>query len=237
VLLAPDDAPRRRKDRAKPLEAGRLHVLLVDEHDHRAARDQRDARREDEREGLPDREKEAASDERGAERGSAQDVLDTLGPAEVVVRHEVGIEAAVGRLVDVVREEEAEEGERRRLEARHEREQRERDRHGHEREHHEGPPPAEGEMRRVAHRPDEKRHEEREDALRREDEPDERGRVGELAEDRREVGGHRRDRPREPERAEAQRPHEPAHRGLERLLDGVRDDLEAGAVRHRSRLR
>jgi len=48
----------------------------VDEHDHRAARDQGDAGREDEREGLPDREKKAAADERGAERGSAQDVLD-----------------------------------------------------------------------------------------------------------------------------------------------------------------
>jgi hypothetical protein len=60
-----------------------------------------------------------------------------------------------------------------------------------------------GEMRRVAHRPDEERHEEREDALRREHEPDERGRVGELAEYRRQVGGHRRDRPREPEGAEA----------------------------------
>jgi hypothetical protein len=38
LLLATDDAPRRRKDRAETLEAGRLHVLLVDEHDHRATR-------------------------------------------------------------------------------------------------------------------------------------------------------------------------------------------------------
>ena len=86
---------------------------LPHEDDDRAAGEKRDPRGEDERERLPDVEQEAAAHERAAERGSAEEVLDALGAAEVRVGQQVRIEAAVGRLVDVVREEEGEEGERR----------------------------------------------------------------------------------------------------------------------------
>ena len=78
VLLPADDAPGCRQDRPEALVAGRFHIVLVDEHDHRAACDQRDTRGEDERERLPDGEQEAAADERRAERDTAQDVLDAL---------------------------------------------------------------------------------------------------------------------------------------------------------------
>ena len=78
---------------------------------------ERDRRGEDEGEGLPDGEEESAADERAAEREPPKDVLDALGAAEDAGREAVRVEAAVRRLVQVVGEEEREEGERGRLEA------------------------------------------------------------------------------------------------------------------------
>ena len=58
-------------------------------------------------------------------RDAAKDVLDALCAAEDAAGQQVGVQAAVRRLVDVVREEEREDHQRGRPEARHEREQRE----------------------------------------------------------------------------------------------------------------
>ena len=128
-------------------------------------------------------EQEPAADERRAERGPAQDVLDALGAAEVVVRHEVEVEAAVGRLVDVVREEEAEERERRRLECRHEGKQREETAMGTSASTMNGRRRPSGRWVASLIGPT-KSGMKKAKTLRGQDEPDERGRVGELAEDR-----------------------------------------------------
>ncbi len=122
---------------------------------------------------MPEMEEEAAADQAAAERHAAKHVLDALRPTEHGEREDVRVEPPVRRLVDVVREEEREEQQRGRPQARHEREQREREEHRPEGGEHERPASPERGVKRVAPRPDHEREGQREEPLRGEDEPDE----------------------------------------------------------------
>ena len=172
------------------------------DHDHE--------RGDEERPRRPQVEEQAAADQPGAERDAAQHVLDRLRRAVAVLRQQVGIEAAVGRLVHVVREEEREHHQRRRPEAGHEREQREAEAHRAERDEHERAPAAERRVEGVAPGPDHDGERQREQALGREHERDQRRRVGEVAEERRQVRGGGGEREGEAEGAEAEDPDEAA---------------------------
>ena len=109
-----------------------------------------DRRRREKRRRLPEVVEEAAADERAAERDAAEEVLNALRAAEDVVGQQVGVEAAVRGLVDVVGEEEREDEQRRRPQVRHEGHQREAEAHRADRDGHERPAPAERRVERVA---------------------------------------------------------------------------------------
>ena len=95
---------------------------------------------DEERRRAPEVEEVAAADQPAGDRDPAEDVLDALGAAEDALGQHVGVQAPVRRLVDVVREEQPEQHQRRRPEVRHERDQREREGHRAERDEHERPP-------------------------------------------------------------------------------------------------
>ena len=218
VRLAVEDPPAVVQVGADALEDAAVAPVLAHEQDRRRARRDDDKGRDEERERLPDVEERAAADQRRAERGPAHQVLGALGAAVDPLRQQVGVEAAVGRLVDVVGEEEREDEQRRRPEARHERHQREAEPDRAERDEHERAPAAERGVERVAPRADDQRQRDREEPFRREDERDQGRRGRELPEQRRQVGRRRRQREREPEGAEAERPDDPAVAGLRRAL-------------------
>ena len=133
-----------------------------EEEDRRQAGDRDHHRRGEKRRRAPEVQQEPAADQRAAESDAAEDVLDALRPPVDVVGEQVGVEAPIRRLVDVVREEEPEQHQRRRPEARHERQQREPERHGADRGEHERPSPPERRVERVAPRPDDEREKDRE---------------------------------------------------------------------------
>ena len=135
----------------------RLLTRLVHEHDAGAAGERGRSGRDQERRRAPDVEEEPAADQSRAERDPAHDVLHALGVAEHPRRQHVRVQPAVGRLVDVVGEEECEDEERRRPQVRHERHQRQAERHGREGDHHERASAAEGRVERVAPRADHER--------------------------------------------------------------------------------
>ena len=215
VGLLAQDAPARREVGAEAAEDAPVAAVLADEDDHGSAGERRDDGREQERRRGPDVEQESPADERRAERDPPQHVLDALRAAEHPRRQEVGVEAAVRWLVDVVREEEREDDERRRPEVRHEGHQHEAEGHRAEGDEHERAPAAEGRVEGVAPRADHGREQQGEDAFRAEHEGDQRPRAREVAElDRQER--QRRDREREPERAQAEHPQESSAGDLRR---------------------
>ena len=165
---------------------------------------------EEERRGIPHAEQEAAADEGDAEGYPAQDVLDALGTREDALVQEVGVEAPVRRLVDVVREEERHHDECRRQEVGHERDEREAEAHRDDGDEHERAAAAHRSQEGVAPGADDERHGEREQSLRGEHGRDHRLRVSEFGEQRRQVGGGGGDREREPERTEPEQPDERA---------------------------
>jgi hypothetical protein len=191
--------------RADALEDPAVAAVLAQEHDRREARGHDDDRRDEERERLPDVEERPAADQCGSERGAPHEVLRALRPAEHPLREQVGVEAAVGRLVHVVGEK-GEDEQRRRPQARHERHQREAEADGAERNEHERPPPPERRVERVAPGPDHERERHGEETLGREHKRDQRRRRRELAEQRRQVCRGGCEREGEPERPEAERP-------------------------------
>ena len=110
------------------VDAALAAVLSHPAHDG-AAGDGRDDGGEQERRRVRHAEQEAAADEGDAEGDAAQDVLDALRAREDALVQEVRVQAAVRRLVDVVREEERHHDECRRPDVRHEREEREAEAH------------------------------------------------------------------------------------------------------------
>jgi len=142
--------------------------------------------------------------ERSAERNPAEEMLNALRAAVDLLGQEIRVKAAVGRLVDVVGEEEREHEQGRRPQVRHERHQGETEADRADRDEHERTAAAERRVERVAPRADHERQRQGEDALGGEHRPDQRGRRCVLAEHRRQVGGRRRQRPRQAERADAQ---------------------------------
>ena len=179
------DAPAPLEVRAHALEHAAVATVFTYEEDRRGAGRSRDERGQHERRGMPDLQQEPSADESGAERDPSQHVLDPLRAAIRRGRQQVRIQAAVRRLVDVVREEEREDDQRRRPEVRHEREQQETEAERAERREHERAPTAERRVERVAPRADHRRQCEREHALRAENESDQRPGVREVPQERR----------------------------------------------------
>jgi hypothetical protein len=89
---------------------------------------------------VPDVEEQPAADQADADREPAEEVLHALRAAVLPLRQQVGVEAAVRRLVEVVREEEREQDQRHQPEARHERHEREAEADRAERDEHERAP-------------------------------------------------------------------------------------------------
>ena len=199
---------------AHTLEHPAVPAVLLDEHDRHQARGRDDDRRDEKRRGLPDMEEDAAADQRCSERNATEQVLDALRPPEDAVRQHVRVQAAVGRLVDVVGEEEGEDEQRRRPEARHERHQGEAEPDRPDRYEHEGPAPPERRVEGVAPWPDHEREREREGAFGGEHERDQRRRAREALEQRRQIRSRRREGPREPQRADAENDRRPDGRAV-----------------------
>jgi hypothetical protein len=189
-------------------------AVLPQEEDRHAARGRPDHGGCEERERLPEVEEEAAADERRADRHASQHVLRALRGAVARLGQHIGIQAAIRRLVDVVREEEREDDQRGRPERRHERHQAQAEGDRPDRHEHERAAAAERRVERVAPGADHDRERQGEDALGGENERDQRGRVRELAEQRRQIGRHDRQRECEPEGAE---PEDPDQAPPERL--------------------
>ena len=238
VGLLPEDLPARAHVRAQPAEDAVVAPALLDEPDHPAAGERRDDRRHQERPRLPGLEQEPAAHERAPERGAAHQVLHALRAAVLALLQQVRVEAAVGRLVDVVREVEAADDERGRPDRRHERHQREAEREPGDGDEHERLAPPDRRQERVAPRPDHERHGQRERALRGDDGGDQRPRVRELRQQRREIGRRHGDREREPERTEPEphdqrnAPHSPIASGSS-VSDSIRSSasgIEPGPV-------
>ncbi len=175
---------------------------------------------------LPHAEQEAAGDERDADGDPAQDVLDALRAPEDALVQQVGVEAAVRRLVDVVREEEEHHEQRRRPDVGHERNEREAEAHRQEGGEHERAAAAHRRQERVAPRADDERHGEGEEPFRGEHGGDHRLGVREVREHRREVGGGRGDREREPEGSEAEQPDEGSPSCLHAVVAAAGDSPE-----------
>ena len=208
--LLPQDAPAALEVRRDALEHAAVPAVLAHEHDRGAAGSGRDEGCEQKWSRVPDLEQPAAPHERGAEGDSAQHVLHALRAAVGRLRQQVRIQAAIRRLIDVVREEECEDDQRRRPEIRHERHQEKAEPDRPECGQHERTSPTKRCVERVAPRADHGREHECEHALGPEDESDQRTRGRELMEKRRQVGSRRRDGERQAEGTQPEGPEEAA---------------------------
>ena len=222
VAVGAQYPPRVRHVRPHALEDASLTAVLRDEEDRDEARDGDDCGRGEERRRAPEVEQVPAADQRTADRNAAKDVLHALRAPEDLLRQDVRVQAAVGRLVDVVGEEQGAEHQRRRPEVRHEGEESERERHRADGGGHERAAAPERRVERVAPRADHERKRQREDPLGCENEADERRRVGVPAEDRRQVRGGRRQRPCEAEGARPEDERVPPGPGVRRRLSSRR---------------
>ena len=236
VTVRGEDTPRVAEIRPDALEDTRLAAGLAYEDDrHRACTDD-DERRDEERRRVPDVQEPGSADQRGAERDSAEQVLHALSAAVDSLGQQVRVEPAVRRLVDVVGEEEREHEQRRRPQIGHERDESEAEPHRADRGEHERPTPAHWRVEHVAPRPDHERQRQGECTFGAENEANQARRVGESLEQSWQVRGRRRQREREAERAEPQRPDEPARRAVTRRQDRHRR-CRRSSVRHARPLR
>ena len=214
LRLLAKDLPASFEVRTDSFEHAAVAAVLAHEEDRHGARRRRHERGQHERRGVPDLEQEAATHERRAQRDPTQDMLNPLRPPIRRGRQQVRIEAAVGRLVDVVREEERENDQRRLPEVRHEGHQQQAEAQRAERGEHERSATTHRRVEGVAPRADHRREHQREDAFRAEHEADQRTRFGEAVQQRRQVGRRRRDREGQTECAEAENPEQAASDGL-----------------------